>query len=256
MCWSTTPGRRASAPVPSTAARAATFPDAQGVPQYCSPLSFTSDNLTNNELGWKTEFFDHRLQWNGAVYQENWKNVQVDFFDPGVLGNVGFGTNGPDYRIRGVETSLIAALTPRTDRAGRRVLEQQRADQLAVPDRQQSRPAERPGHCRRVRPADPQRARIPTAPRAARVPTRRRCSSTCACATSGRMESYNVVRAGGRARTRRIRSRSRAPTRRCRQGRNVSTTLLRFENPAYHAVRCLPSASHGCLDGRAVRRRT
>ena len=81
------------------------------MPQYCSPLSYTSDNLTNKELGWKTEFFNHRLQWNGAIYQENWDNVQVDFFDPAVLGNVGFGANGPDYRIRGAEMSLVAALT-------------------------------------------------------------------------------------------------------------------------------------------------
>ena len=49
---------------------------------YCSPLPYTSDDLTNNELGWKTEFFDHHLQFNGAVYQENWENVQVQFFDP------------------------------------------------------------------------------------------------------------------------------------------------------------------------------
>ena len=88
------------------------IPDSQGVKLYCSPLSFTSDDLTNNELGWKTEFFERRLQWNGAVYQENWDNVQVSFFDPGVLGNVGFGTNGPNYRIRGVETSIIAVLAP------------------------------------------------------------------------------------------------------------------------------------------------
>jgi outer membrane receptor protein involved in Fe transport len=86
------------------------IPDNQGIAQYCSPLSFASDSLTNNEFGWKTEFFEHRLQWNGAVYQENWNNVQVSFFDPGVLGNVGFGTNGPSYRIRGVETSFMAVL--------------------------------------------------------------------------------------------------------------------------------------------------
>src|ERR1700733_9625359 len=87
------------------------IPDAQGTSLYCSPLSYASDNLTNNELGWKTEFFGHRLQWNGALYQEDWNNVQVAFFDPGVLGNVGFGTNGPNYRIRGVETSFVAVLT-------------------------------------------------------------------------------------------------------------------------------------------------
>ncbi len=87
------------------------IPNAQGIPLYCSPKGYASDNLTNNELGWKTEFFERRLQWNGAVYQENWNNVQLAFFDPGVLGNVGFGTNGPDYRIRGVETSIVGVIT-------------------------------------------------------------------------------------------------------------------------------------------------
>ena len=38
--------------------------------------------------------------------------MQVAFFDPGVLGNVGFGANGPNYRIRGIETSVVAALLP------------------------------------------------------------------------------------------------------------------------------------------------
>jgi outer membrane receptor protein involved in Fe transport len=86
------------------------IPDAQGIPQYISPLAYESDNLTNNEIGWKSELFDRRLQWNGAVYQEDWKNAQVTFFQPGLLGNVGFNANGPDYRIRGLETSFIALL--------------------------------------------------------------------------------------------------------------------------------------------------
>ncbi len=85
-------------------------PDASGVNQYCTPQQYTSDSLTNNELGWKTEFFGHRLQWDGAVYQENWNNVQFGFFDPGQLGNLAFGTNGPNYRIRGLETSITAQL--------------------------------------------------------------------------------------------------------------------------------------------------
>jgi iron complex outermembrane receptor protein len=86
------------------------IPDAQAIKQYCSPTGYGSDTLTNNEIGWKAEFFGHRLQWNGAVYREDWNNVQVAFFDPGVLGNVGFGTNGPDYRIHGLETSFVAVL--------------------------------------------------------------------------------------------------------------------------------------------------
>jgi len=83
-------------------------PGPDAVPQYAVPRSYQSDKLTNNEIGWKTEFFDRRLQWNGALYRENWDNVQVAFFDPGVTGNIFFDTNGQNFRIKGIETSLIA----------------------------------------------------------------------------------------------------------------------------------------------------
>ena len=84
--------------------------DGNGVRQYVIPKAYLSDKLTNNEIGWKTEFFNHRLQWNGAVYQENWDNVQVAFFDPGVVGNVFYDTNGQDFLIKGIETSFVARL--------------------------------------------------------------------------------------------------------------------------------------------------
>jgi iron complex outermembrane recepter protein len=79
--------------------------------QYIIPSSYSSDNLTNNELGWKTEFWNHRIQWNGAIYQENWDNVQIEFFNPGVVGNLFYDTNGQNFRIRGIETSLVARAT-------------------------------------------------------------------------------------------------------------------------------------------------
>jgi outer membrane receptor protein involved in Fe transport len=82
-----------------------------GVAQYEIPRSFASDDLTNNEIGWKTEFLDHRLQWNGAVYREDWKNVQIEFFNPGVVGNLFYDTNGQNFLIKGVETSLVARVT-------------------------------------------------------------------------------------------------------------------------------------------------
>jgi iron complex outermembrane receptor protein len=81
------------------------------VPQYFNPTSYTSDKLANNEIGWKTEFFGHRLQWNGAVYRENWDDVQVAFFNPGVTGNVFYNTNGQNFLIKGVETSLVGRVT-------------------------------------------------------------------------------------------------------------------------------------------------
>jgi len=83
-----------------------------GNPQYLTPAVYNPDTLTNNEVGWKTQWLDHRLQVNGAIYQEDWKNVQVAFFDPqGGLGNLTFATNGPNYRVRGVEVQLIARVT-------------------------------------------------------------------------------------------------------------------------------------------------
>jgi iron complex outermembrane recepter protein len=84
--------------------------DAKGIRQYVIPKAYLSDDLTNNEIGWKTEFFNHRLQWNGAVYQENWNNVQVAFFDPGVVGNVFYDANGQNFLIKGLETSFVARI--------------------------------------------------------------------------------------------------------------------------------------------------
>ncbi len=79
-----------------------------GQHQYLLPRSWNSDNLTNNEIGWKTELFDHRFQWNGALYRENWNNVQISFFDPGLLGNLFFNANGQNFLVKGIETSMVA----------------------------------------------------------------------------------------------------------------------------------------------------
>ncbi|HEY3784899.1 MAG TPA: TonB-dependent receptor [Steroidobacteraceae bacterium] len=86
-------------------------PDSHGIDQFCIPLPIAPDSLTNNEVGWKTEMFDHRLQVNGAIYEENWDNVQVGFFDPGQLGNLTFGTNGQNFRVRGAELQVEARVT-------------------------------------------------------------------------------------------------------------------------------------------------
>ena len=78
---------------------------------YNTPLAYAPDTLTNKEIGWKTSWLDHRVQFDGAIFQENWKNVQIALYDPGILGNLIFTTNGPDYRVRGVEIQLAALVT-------------------------------------------------------------------------------------------------------------------------------------------------
>ena len=68
--------------------------------------------LINNELGWKTEWLDRRVQFNGAIYKEEWKNAQIAIFDPGVTGNLTFSANGGTFEVKGVETSIVARVTP------------------------------------------------------------------------------------------------------------------------------------------------
>jgi iron complex outermembrane recepter protein len=79
-----------------------------GALQYTIPKSYQSDKLTNNEIGWKAEFLDRRLQWNGAIYRENWDNVQIAFFNSGLTGNLFYDTNGQNFLIKGIETSIVA----------------------------------------------------------------------------------------------------------------------------------------------------
>ncbi len=87
-------------------------PGPDGVPQFIAPESYSPDQLNNYEIGWKTDWrLLHRyFQWNTAFYREDWNNVQIEFFDPGVSGTIFFNTNGQDFRIDGAETSFIAQI--------------------------------------------------------------------------------------------------------------------------------------------------
>ena len=69
---------------------------------------YKSDFLTNYEFGWKTEWFDHRLRWNGAVFQENWKDFQFAILGANGLTEI---KNAAQARIRGFETNLTWAAT-------------------------------------------------------------------------------------------------------------------------------------------------
>ena len=74
---------------------------------WSAPLAFAPDNLTNNELGWKTMWMNRRVQWNGAIYQEDWNNAQISIGAHGVI-SYGVTINGGNYRVRGIETSGVA----------------------------------------------------------------------------------------------------------------------------------------------------
>jgi outer membrane receptor protein involved in Fe transport len=85
-------------------------PYTSGNNQFLKPVGYESDTLINNEIGFKSEWWEHRLQVNVSAYQMDWKNVQLPLFDPVHLGNTTFVINGPTYRVKGIELQLVARL--------------------------------------------------------------------------------------------------------------------------------------------------
>jgi len=59
---------------------------------------YGSDKLDNYELGWKSTFGAFR--WNGAVFQEDWNNIQLSFLGANGLTEI---RNAGVSRIRGIE---------------------------------------------------------------------------------------------------------------------------------------------------------
>lgn len=69
----------------------------------CNNLkAYAPDTNTNYELGWKLALLDRTLQFNAAVYQIEWKNIQMTVFDQNI-SNQTFTTNLVDSRILGFE---------------------------------------------------------------------------------------------------------------------------------------------------------
>ncbi|MGQ0429670.1 MAG: TonB-dependent receptor domain-containing protein, partial [Gammaproteobacteria bacterium] len=64
---------------------------------------YVSDFLTNYELGWKSRFADDRLQLNGAVFLEEWDDIQVSFQGANGITQV---ANGGKAEVQGIEAQL------------------------------------------------------------------------------------------------------------------------------------------------------
>ena len=78
-------------------------------PQLLVPAAYAPDNLTNWEVGFKTDLFDRKLTLNMSAYYMSWDNIQIGFFNPAAgFGNTAFAVNGPTYHIKGVEAQVIA----------------------------------------------------------------------------------------------------------------------------------------------------
>lgn len=81
-----------------------------GVNRNPNQGEFLSEFLTNYELGWKTQWMDRRLRFNGAVFYDEWDDFQITFAGQNNITQIG---NGPSAEIIGVESQIVWLPTDR-----------------------------------------------------------------------------------------------------------------------------------------------
>ena len=69
---------------------------------------YKADFLDNYEVGWKTDWLDNRLRWNGALFDEKWKDFQFAVVGANGLTEI---RNANQAQIKGFESELAWAAT-------------------------------------------------------------------------------------------------------------------------------------------------
>ncbi len=77
-------------------------PDYAGV-----PLTYSTDDTENLELGFKTSLLDGAMRLNGAFYWVDWTDLQAVRFDPVNVSNLTFIENAADAEVSGFELDMI-----------------------------------------------------------------------------------------------------------------------------------------------------
>ena len=73
---------------------------------FTVPFALETDEVTNFELGWKTDWFDGTLRLNGNLFFVDIENLQTTIFDPSIT-NLFFSDNAADAEVTGLEGELI-----------------------------------------------------------------------------------------------------------------------------------------------------
>jgi outer membrane receptor protein involved in Fe transport len=81
-----------------------------GINRNATVPPYKSDYLTNYELGWKTMWGGNRLRLNGAVFHEEWDDIQYSFLPPSGAGLTVI-KNAGSAEIDGIEMDLTWAAT-------------------------------------------------------------------------------------------------------------------------------------------------
>ena len=64
---------------------------------------YKNDTLSNYELGWKTAWFGRRFRFNGAVFYEFWKGVQLGVAGPNAITDI---FNIGNASVKGIESDV------------------------------------------------------------------------------------------------------------------------------------------------------
>ena len=70
-------------------------------PQSTLSAPVIPETITAYELGWKSEWFDHRLRLNGAIYHYNYEHIQITAYDTSSGSN--FSVSAPKAHINGAD---------------------------------------------------------------------------------------------------------------------------------------------------------
>ena len=81
-----------------------------GVNRNPNQGEYLSEFLTNYEIGWKTQLMNNHLQFNGAVFYDEWEDFQITFAGEHAITQIG---NGPSAEILGIEGQMTWIATDR-----------------------------------------------------------------------------------------------------------------------------------------------
>ncbi len=77
---------------------------------YTVPFVLQTDEITNYELGWKTDMLDGTLRFNGSVFFVDITDLQTTIFDPSIA-NLFFSDNAADAEVLGLEGDVTWAVS-------------------------------------------------------------------------------------------------------------------------------------------------
>lgn len=79
-------------------------------PGFTTPSTFKSDSLTNYEIGFRTDWFNHRLQFDPSFFYIDWSDIQLRLSTP---AGFAYASNAGKAKNYGVEFATVLVPTDR-----------------------------------------------------------------------------------------------------------------------------------------------